>query len=150
MLNIEIKNNGNMKETVRQTVELIQLYEIDDSCYVTSFSYAALKQVKSLDPSIKTGLIANVATTTAMTQLKYIDAMSMNYIFVNQTVVNAAHQNGKRIFVWTVDRKGDMQQMIALGVDNIITNRPDQVAELVYSRSLSDVILTVVKAVFGT
>ena len=40
--------------------------------------------------------------------------------------------------------------MIALGVDNIITNRPDQVAELVYSRSLSDVILTVVKAVFGT
>ncbi|MBP8594776.1 MAG: glycerophosphoryl diester phosphodiesterase membrane domain-containing protein [Ruminococcus sp.] len=150
MLNIEIKNNGNMKETVRQTVELIQLYGIDDSCYVTSFSYAALKQVKSLDPSIKTGLIANVATTTAMTQLKYIDAMSMNYIFVNQTVVNAAHQNGKRIFVWTVDRKGDMQQMIALGVDNIITNRPDQVAELVYSRSLSDVILTVVKAVFGT
>lgn len=150
MLNIEIKSHGDMKETVRQTVELIQQYEIEDSCYVTSFSYAALKQVKSLDPSIKTGLIANVATTTAMTQLKYIDAMSMNYIFVNQTVVNAAHQSGKRIFVWTVDRKGDMQQMIALGVDNIITNRPDQVAELVYSRSLSDVVLTILKAVFGT
>lgn len=149
MMNIEIKSHYNVNEAVRQTVELIQQFGIEDSCYVTSFSYNALKQVKKLDPGIKTGLIANVATTTALTQLKYIDAMSMNYLFVNQTVVNAAHQNGKRIFVWTVDRKADMEQMIALGVDNIITNRPDQVAELVDSRSVGDTVLTVLKFIFG-
>ena len=36
-----------------------------------------------------------------------------------------------------------------LGVDNIITNRPDQVTELVYSRNVGETVLTVLKVLFG-
>ena len=147
--NIEIKDVGNVKLAAEKTAELIEEYGIENSCYVTSFSYNALKYVKKADSGIKTGIIANVATTIAFTQLKYIDAVSMNYIFVNHTVVNNAHHNGKRIFVWTVDTKSDIEKMISLGVDNIITNRPDKTAEIVYSDKVSEKILTVLKTVFG-
>lgn len=150
MLNIEIKDHGNTQLTVQKTVELIQEYDIVSSCYVTSFSYKALKQVKQLDPNIKTGLIANAVTTMAFNQLKYIDALSLNHLLVNQAVINSAHQSGKRVFVWTVDHPSEMQNMIALGVDNIITNRPDKAAEAVYSRSLGGTVLTALKTVFGT
>jgi len=149
MLNIEIKNHGDYKTTVDKTVELIEEYDIVDSCYVTSFSYSAIKRVKKINPKIKTGIIANVATTTSLTQLKYIDALSMNYIFVNQTVVNSAHQNGKRIFVWTVDNASSIKNMMSLGVDNIITNRPDKASEIIYSNSISEKVLTILKTVFG-
>ena len=129
---------------------MINQYHFVDSCYVTSFSYAALKRVKQLDPNIKTGLIANVATTTAFTQLKYIDALSMNHLLVNSTVVNNAHQNGKRIFVWTVDNNSEIKNMMALGVDNIITNRPEKASEIVYSQNVGEKVLTGLKTIFGT
>ena len=149
LYNIEIKDYGNTTLLVEKTVELIQEYRLEDSCYITSFSYNVLKSVKKLDPEIKTGLIANAATTTAFAQLRYIDALSMNHLLVNQTVVNNAHQNGKRIFVWTVDSAADIQEMMALGVDNIITNRPDRAAEIVYSKSVSTKVITILRAIFS-
>ena len=61
-----------------------------------------------------------------------------------------AHQNGKRVFVWTVDRKSDIQHMIAMGVDNIITNRPDRASEIITSNSISDTFLTILEKIFGS
>lgn len=149
MLNIEIKRSGNPKKTAEHLVSIIEEYGLVKSVYVTSFSYPALKKVKQLNPKIKTGFIANVSTATSYAQLPYIDALSMNYLFVNQSVVNSAHHNGKRIFVWTVDRQSEMQKMIALGVDNIITNRPDKALEIVDSKKVGDTVLKVLKYIFG-
>lgn len=149
MLNIEIKRSGNPKKTAEHLVGIIEEYGLVKSVYVTSFSYPALKKVKQLNPKIKTGFIANVSTATSYAQLPYIDALSMNYLFVNQSVVNSAHHNGKRIFVWTVDRQSEMQKMIALGVDNIITNRPDKALEIVDSKKVGDTVLKVLKYIFG-
>lgn len=150
LLNIEIKNIGNVNETVEKTVELVKEYGLTSSCYITSFSYKALKKVKEIEPKIKTALIANVATSTAYSQLPDIDAVSMNYIFVNKSVVNTAHQNGKLIFVWTVDKEADIRHMVSLGVDNIITNRPDRAVEIVDSNKIDDVILYVLDMIFSS
>lgn len=149
MLNIEIKRSGNPKKTAEHLVNIIEEYGLVKSVYITSFSYPALKKVKQLNPKIKTAFIANVSTATSYAQLPYIDAVSMNYLFVNQSVVNSAHHNGKRIFVWTVDRQSEMQKMIALGVDNIITNRPDKALELVDSKNVGDTVLKILKYIFG-
>lgn len=131
-------------------MELVKEYGLTSSCYITSFSYKALKKVKELEPKIKTALIANIATSTAYSQLPDIDAVSMNYIFVNKSVVNTAHQNGKLIFVWTVDNESDIRKMVSLGVDNIITNRPDKAIEIVDSNKVGDVILYVLDFIFSS
>lgn len=150
LFNIEIKNHGDVRKTAEKTVEVIEEYGIERSCYITSFSYNALKVVKKINPKIKTALIANVASSTSFSQLKYIDAVSLNYIFINSSIVNMAHQNGKRVFVWTVDGRSDIQHMIAIGVDNIITNRPDRVSEIVTSKSIDDTFLTILEKIFGS
>ena len=148
MLNIEIKNHGDVKLAADETVRLVQEYDIEDSCYVSSFSYSALKRVKKQDPEIRTALIANVDTAASYSRLMYINAVSMNYLFVNRSVVDSAHQNGKQIFVWTVDRKDSMQDMIDLGVDNIITDVPDKALETIYSQSVGDTVLGFLKKIF--
>ncbi|MCM1131933.1 MAG: glycerophosphoryl diester phosphodiesterase membrane domain-containing protein [Ruminococcus flavefaciens] len=150
LYNIEIKDKGNALLTTQKTVALVEEYGIENSCYITSFSYNVLKEVKKINPEIKTGLIANSSAVTSFSRLRNIDALSLNYIFVNSATVNTAHQNGKRVFVWTVDNANDIQKMTSLGVDNIITNRPDKATELVYSKSISSKILMILKSIFST
>ena len=149
LLNIEIKSHGNVPATAEKVVEIIEEYDIKKSCYVTSFSYQALKRVKELDPKIKTALIAHIAPSTVYSQMDYIDAISVNYLFINQSVVNNAHRSGKKVFVWTVDRSGPMKKMISLGVDNIITNRPDKAVEVVDTNSIGETVLTALQHIFG-
>jgi glycerophosphoryl diester phosphodiesterase len=45
-------------------------------------------------------------------------------------LVRAVHASGRRINVWTVDRPDLMRRFIEMGVDGIISNRPDLVQEL--------------------
>lgn len=150
LLNIEIKNFGDTSDTARKIVLLLEEYDLADSCYITSFDYSALKEVKKSNPEVKTGLITNAASAAVYSQLKYIDAVSMNYLFVNRNLVSTAHKNGKKVFVWTVNDEADMQQLLAMGVDNIITDRPDKAAEVIYSFSGGDAVLTVLRQIFGT
>ena len=148
MLNIEIKKHGDPEATAEKVVELVHEYDFTRSCYVTSFSYKALRRVKQIDPKIKTALIANMVSSASFSHLRYIDGVSVNYLFVNQSIVNMVHQNGKRVFVWTVDRPSDIQHMISLGVDNIITNRPDKAIEFIDSKSVGEMVLSVLDMVF--
>jgi glycerophosphoryl diester phosphodiesterase len=39
--------------------------------------------------------------------------------------LDEAQELGIQVFVWTVDKPGDMVRLIEMGVDGIITNRPD-------------------------
>jgi glycerophosphoryl diester phosphodiesterase len=147
LMNIEIKKQGDPSDTARKAVELLMEYDLEDSCFITSFSYTALRTVKETNPDIKTGLISNIAFSPVYSQLKYIDAISLNYIFVNQNIVSTAHKNGKRVFVWTVNTRSDIDRMIMLGVDNIITDRPDIGEKAVYSYSSSDFILALLEKI---
>jgi glycerophosphoryl diester phosphodiesterase len=150
LLNIEIKQNDTAAETARLTAELLEEYDMVGACYVTSFDYSVLKEIKTADSDIKTALISNIGTPATYTQMKYIDAVSLNYSFVNKTIVNSTHKSGKRVFVWTVDKRVDIRKMIAMGVDNVITDRPDIAVEEVYSYSTGDLVLSILDIIFGT
>jgi glycerophosphoryl diester phosphodiesterase len=44
-------------------------------------------------------------------------------------LVRTVHDSGRRVNVWTVDRPDQIRRFIAMGVDGIISNRPDLVKE---------------------
>jgi glycerophosphoryl diester phosphodiesterase len=47
------------------------------------------------------------------------------YKHLTRGLLNEAHELGFQVFVWTPDKRSDMVRLIGMGVDGIITNRPD-------------------------
>ena len=52
------------------------------------------------------------------------------YKHVTNGDIQTAHQLGIQVFVWTPDSRSEMERLIDMGVDGIITNRPDILKEV--------------------
>lgn len=48
-----------------------------------------------------------------------------HYKYITSALLAEAHQLGLEVYVWTVDSRREMMRLIEMGVDGIITNRPD-------------------------
>ena len=53
---------------------------------------------------------------------------------VDRKLVETAHNNGLQVHVWTVNDPGEMEVYLEMGVDGIISDRPDLLRDLLMSR----------------
>src|SRR5690606_37556970 len=56
------------------------------------------------------------------------------FTLVDRGFVRAAHRLGAEVHVWTVNEPGQMCQLLDLGVDGIVTDRPDVLREVLRDR----------------
>ena len=49
-------------------------------------------------------------------------------------LVGAAHRDGLEVHVWTINDQAEMEEMLSLGVDGIITDHPGRLLALLHSR----------------
>ena len=54
--------------------------------------------------------------------------------FVDAKIVNAAHDRGLPVHVWTVNTRADMQHLLDLGVDGIMTDRAELLRDVLTDR----------------
>ena len=141
-IQIEIKNTatgGRYAGIEKQVLGLIAARGMTDQVIVISFDFGILKDVKAIDPHIRTGALvqANWFVTRSADQ-SAADAVAQTgaeyfmptYAPVTLAVVEAAHARGIKVGVWTVDTPADMQRFVGFGVDAITTNRPDELMKV--------------------
>jgi glycerophosphoryl diester phosphodiesterase len=133
-LNIEIKRTGHDDGIEQKVIDIIKDNNFQEQCDITSMDYNTLVTVKSIDPSIETVYTTNVALGN-VEDMAAADAFSIEGTFVTQSFVRQLRQNGKKFYVWTVNDEEQMQKMINLGANAIITNDPSTCRELVASDS---------------
>jgi glycerophosphoryl diester phosphodiesterase len=44
---------------------------------------------------------------------------------VDERMVQAAHAGGSQVHLWTINEAEEIRRLLAIGVDGIITDRPD-------------------------
>ncbi|WP_230397253.1 glycerophosphodiester phosphodiesterase [Novisyntrophococcus fermenticellae] len=129
-LNIEVKYNGHNKGIVKKVVKIIEDEDFTRDCVITSMNYKFLKQVKQENPDIKTGYTLRMSYGD-LSELSDADFFSVKHTYITGQFVKDVHKMGKEVHAWTLNYQGDMQRMLSMNVDNIITDDPELVRKVI-------------------
>lgn len=128
-LNVELKYYGDYQPRLAErVVAAVRDKQMVDQVIIQSLHYAGLEEVRRLAPEIPIGYLFSVNAREP--KRLDVDFLSVQIGRVNGPFINAAHRRKQEVHVWTVDKPADMQRLLDLGADNLITNRPKEALEL--------------------
>ena len=93
----------------------------DRSLVVQSFGH----RFKQLAADVPVGLLGTLPRRRLAQAATWADHVNPRHRGLTASYVTAVHEAGLSCHVWTVDRPADMARVVALGVDGVITNRPE-------------------------
>ncbi|MAW14888.1 MAG: glycerophosphodiester phosphodiesterase [Flavobacteriaceae bacterium] len=132
LLNIELKGSN----TAFLTDSLLQTYFkketlLPDKILISSFNWEELKVFYNLNKEVPIAVLTEDDPLDAIPIAKSLNAMAINPNFKLLTKDNIAKikKAGLKIFTWTVNQPEQIDIMIDLGVDGIITDFPERVTK---------------------
>ena len=130
LLNIELKGT----QTALLTNELLKKKFSEgswssDKILVSSFNWDELALFYEVTKEIPIAVLTEDDPLDAIPIAKQLEAVAINPNFksLNENNVRRIHKEGLKIYPWTVNKQEDIDRMIKLGVDAIITDFPDRV-----------------------
>jgi glycerophosphoryl diester phosphodiesterase len=95
--------------------------------HVISFWHPALKELRCLQPQIRTGVlfVGCPVDPPALAQTADAEALVLNYQYVTPELAQSAHQAGLIVAVWNIDAVADLLPVLSLDLDYIGSNSPD-------------------------
>jgi glycerophosphoryl diester phosphodiesterase len=132
---IELKTGS--PELARAVVAAVRAADAIERVCVGSFDVRGLRVVRALEPAIATSAArGEVALALAKVWCRWPLAKAVYGGFqvpersgrtrvVSSSFVKAAHRARLGVQVWTVDQPEDARRLLSLGVDALITDRPD-------------------------
>ncbi len=126
-MNIEFKNSGNLswEEFAERTLAIASEYPGD--FYVSSFHTDALKAVREVDPSVAIGVLFgdNVERNLEVAQELDAEAINPSLGALDRELVEAAHEHGRDVNVYTIDSWLEARRPVELNVDGLIADYPN-------------------------
>lgn len=118
---------------VAEVVEVLRRWEMLDDALTMSLSYREAREFKRLEPRLQVGL----TTTVRLGDLARLDLdfFAIQHTKATNALIAATHAQGRKVFVWTVNDRAGMSRMIDRGVDNIITDDPALLTEVLKERN---------------
>ncbi|MGG5358881.1 MULTISPECIES: glycerophosphodiester phosphodiesterase [unclassified Enterococcus] len=97
-----------------------------------SLTYQTVSDLKTVEPRFYVGYI--LPFNVVGPPITPADFLSMEYSTINRNFINAAHADGKKVYVWTPNESDTISRMIFYGADGIITDRMDLLNEEVHQK----------------
>jgi glycerophosphoryl diester phosphodiesterase len=92
---------------------------------VQSFDFVAMKDHKTQAPLVPVGLLGRPAVANLPALSTWADQVNPCHFTVDRGYVERVQQLGMQCLVWTVDGSRATKRALRLGVDGVITNRPE-------------------------
>lgn len=142
-VNIDPKHD----EVVEPLADLLARMDVVDRVCIGSFSDLRLARIRArLGPALCTSL---GPIDTARVRQAGLDGLHLDdlpapclqvpasvgeVVLVDERFVAVAHDHGLQVHVWTVDDADEMQRLLDLGVDGLMTDRPGVLKDVLVGR----------------
>ncbi len=140
-MNIEIKQ---AEPSIAQPFcDLIRKHDMENKVLIASFNDDALVEFREICPGIATSGSRGQIKTFVYLHLAFLGRLyppnfsavqvpieDSGITILNSRFVNVAHARGLWVDAWTIDDPAEMKMLIDIGVDGIITDRPDLLMDL--------------------
>ncbi len=135
---IEVKKGEKFYDGIERTIlSLIERYNAEDWCILQSFQDQILENFKYLETEIPLHklIVGPVPLTPfiydgnlkmgGIEKYEDFDGVNISRKYAKKGLIQNIHDQQQTTYVWTVNDTAEMQKLIDLGVDGIITNHPE-------------------------
>ena len=147
LLNIDVKAEG----AIQPLIDTLRRMNAFGRVCVASFSEARLSQVRRLAGE---GLLTSMGMRAiarlwaagrlpafargrrGYQRIAQVPARQGNLTVVDKRLIAAARRRGIEVHVWTIDEPAQMNELIDLGVDGLMTDRPGALRDVLRDRGL--------------
>jgi glycerophosphoryl diester phosphodiesterase len=146
LLNLDLKRTDPDVEPYEGLLanELRRL-ERSSSVIVGSFHDVAVQRFRALAPEVATSAATGEAATFYFSMLEgvpsvppvcafQVPAVYGDVTVVDERFVETAHDAGIAVHVWTINDPGEMRQLLDVGVDGLISDRPTPLVQVLKER----------------
>jgi glycerophosphoryl diester phosphodiesterase len=138
-VNVEIKNHSDSpgeQVIVQRLADLIDEMGVANQVIVSSFNHGYLKALKSENTCISTAILVSKPLPDPIGLLQYLkaDAYHASCKSITPELIKRLRDNGYAVNAYTVNNKAMMNELIAAGVNGIITDFPQVLSRIVQIR----------------
>jgi glycerophosphoryl diester phosphodiesterase len=148
--NLDLK--GTSLQLAEKFVEVVDQYQAQDRILGASFHYRQLRRLRKLAPALVTSFASPEVHALIVLQrtglLKYIfpfrgltlqvPETHGNTRIVTPQLIKRLHAHGISVQVWTINAADDMQRLLDMGVDGIVTDDPRLLQKVLKSREIQE------------
>lgn len=134
-VNLELKTNiFSYEGLVEQVLELVDRYALQDRVFISSFNHYTIRKVKEAKPDMTCAFLSahNLLNPGEYCKKYGVDLYHPLYIGLSPEDFEDCAQKDVSINAWTIDEAGEMERLAEMGLNGIITNKPDLVLEVFY------------------
>ncbi len=129
LINVELKNYASPFDRLPETVvALVMKKGLSDFVLLSSFNPIALIKAQRASEEIRraalTGGGPKILRGVVEAFTDYF-ALHPEVSLVNQRMIDKHHAAGKKVNAWTVNEESEMMKLLSMGVDGLITDKPD-------------------------
>ncbi len=131
-INVEVKTDGDLhwrSRTAQRLVDVLRETARGRQIIVSSFNHRFLKQLHTIAPSIRIGVLAMPLRDTGLLPSFFVRTVGAAAFVCSRTSlrkrhVHDAHRHGMKVYVYGVNSARHLYRPRRFGVDGVITNYP--------------------------
>ena len=136
-LNIEAKTDQIHYDLEQDVLDLVDKYNLRNNVLISSFNHKCLNVFKNIDSDYKYGALYEdekdyAPEKNVEKKKKKLNVYSINISkeLVTKEMVNLAHKNNLKVYVYTINSPSQMRKMIDCGVDAVFSDYPELMLEI--------------------
>jgi glycerophosphoryl diester phosphodiesterase len=142
---VELKGTpANQQTLLNSVLALVRKLGVDRATTLLSFDLGLVRRAKELASDVRTAALfpakgrrlISARSIVRSAKSAGVDEVALHFGLATQRSIEAFHERGLSVSVWTANSKLAMRRIVACGADSIMTNFPNRLRDVIELRKV--------------